>query len=128
MVHSIPPKKFVELTRFNNKKHSTENDWFRHCSNMSIPYVTMHIRGSLADVHWDYMAYNTDIDEPLFALAPKIHSQAQKIYEPYATEDSWISLGPGVISFRHLSIINARNAAEGLFDIISEATTLIGQR
>ena len=116
------PKKFIELARFNNNDHSTENDWLRHCTEKAIPYITVHLHGNLADVQWDYINFSTQVDAQLFAQAPQIQSKAKAIYEPIANETSWISLGPGVISFKNLSIWDAKNAAEQLFDVISDAT------
>ena len=115
------PQKYIELARFNNKGHSAENDWFRHCTEKAIPYITVHIHGNLADVQWDYINFSTQVDAELFAQAPQIQSKAKAIYEPIATETSWISLGPGVISFKNVSIWDAKSAAEQLFDVILNA-------
>lgn len=121
------PQKYRELTRLSNRDYQAENDWFRHCTDRAIPYITIHVHGNLADVRWDYINFPTKIDTPLFVQAPKIQSKARAIYEPLATKTSWISLGPGVISFKNISISGAKDAAEQLFDVILDATaSLIG--
>lgn len=115
-------QKFVELTRRNNKKYSAENEWFRHCVNKKVPYITVRQHGKTADVQWDHISFSPRMDEGIFSKAGHIHSQAKAIYEPLATSSSWISLGVGVISFKNLSLADANGAAEKLYDLIASVT------
>lgn len=113
-------EKFVEITK-KDKGFDKENSWYRVCKRQGIPFITIKARSKLANVQWDYMSYPPSIDKALFAQHENIKTQVSAIYDRYASNDTWLGAGHGVISFGNLEIANAREVASELYDIIYEA-------
>lgn len=81
-------------------------------------------RSKLATVEWDYSTYPTSMDEALFSQREDIKNQATAIYQNYISKNTWLGVGPGVISFGNLEIAAARDVAQRLFDVIHQAASL----
>ncbi|NKZ37829.1 hypothetical protein HF690_02550 [Oleiagrimonas citrea] len=116
-------QKFVEITR-KDSGFDKENSWYSVCEKERIPYITIKARSKLAIVQWDYMTYPPNIDKALFAMHKSIKVKVSAIYDRYASKESRLSVGPGVISFWNLELPDAREAASELYDLISEAASI----
>lgn len=113
-------EKFVEITK-KDKGFDKENSWYRTCERQRIPFITIKARSKLANVQWDYMTYPPSIDNALFAQHENIKAKVSAIYNRYASKDTWLDAGPGVISFANFEISHAREIASELYDIIYES-------
>lgn len=116
-------EKFVEIAK-KDKGFDKENSWYRNCEIQRIPFITVKARSKLATVQWDYVSYPPSIDKALFAQHERIKTQVSVIYDRYASKDTWLSVGPGVISFGNLEIADAREVASALYDIINQAARI----
>lgn len=116
-------QKYVEITR-KDQAFDKENAWFNVCRNEQIPFVTIKTRSKLATVEWDYITYPTSMDEVLFSLHEDIKTRVSAIYQNHMTSGTWLGVGPGVISFGNLDLVAARDVAQSLFDVISDAMHL----
>ena len=116
-------EKFVEITR-KDKGFDKENSWYRVCEKERIPFITIKARSKLATIQWDHVAYPPSIDRTLFAMHENIKAQVSAIYDRYVSKNTWLGVGPGVISFGNLEVADAREVASDLYDIISEAARI----
>lgn len=116
-------EKFVEITK-KDKDFEKENSWYRICQKHCIPFITIKARSKLTNVQWDYMSFPPSIDKALFTHHESMKAQVSAIYDRYISKDTWLSVGPGVISFGNLDITSAREVASELYDIINEAARL----
>ena len=112
-------KKFVEITG-KDKGFEKENSWYRFCVKHRVPYITIKSRSKATIVQWDYMSFPPDTDQSLFFMHRVLKERASSIYNRYASKNTRLSVGPGVITFRNLSPTDAREVATELFDLISE--------
>jgi hypothetical protein len=110
--------KFVEITR-QDKGFEKENAWFNVCRKTQTPFITIKCRSKLASIQWDYITYPSELDQSLFEICRKIAPPISALYVPYKSKDSWIGLGPGVISIGNIEISAAREIASKLFDLLS---------
>jgi hypothetical protein len=105
--------------KFKDGDTQSDNLWFNHCSRKQIPYVTLRYRTSLADVEWDYISFNHDVDPILERNKDGIQKGALSIFEKYANERSEYSINNHVIFFKKLRIDSAEKAATELYGLIS---------
>lgn len=110
-------KKYAEIPR-NDVDHRAENAWFMACQENKVPFITVKVRTKLADVHWDYIAYPTEVDEFLDGLGNQLRESAISIYTKYADSRSECNASDKLVWFRNLEIYKARLAAEELYDLI----------
>ena len=110
--------KFVEIPR-KEKGYEKENDWHKHCLYKQIPFITVKTRTKLADVHWDYITYNTpQTDQKLSELSFIIEKGALDIFKKYANDASSQRINCHLIYFYNLNIPHARLAADELYDFL----------
>lgn len=110
--------KFVEIPS-KEKGYEKETDWHQHCRSKQIPFITVKTRTNLADVHWDFITYNTpETDQKLSDLSKLIEMSAFDIFKKYANDASTQRINCHLIYFYGLSIPQARLAADELYDLI----------
>jgi hypothetical protein len=112
-------QKFVEV-RSNEKGHDKENIWFDKCRRDKTPYITLKARVKLANVHWDYIAYPSEMDLNFDKHKDFIVKKAVEIFNKYASSKSDYRISSGLVYFNDLELSNARLAAMELYDLVGE--------
>lgn len=110
-------QKYVEVPK-NDLKKITENAWFEICRKNSIPFVILKSRSKLADVHWDHIAYPSEVDRILNMLNGQLRDGAIAIFKKYASSRSEYEVNDLLVWFKNLEIPKAKLAAEELYDLI----------
>lgn len=111
-------QKYVEVPR-NDVNSKAENAWFEICRKNRIPFITLTSRTKLADVHWDHIAYPTDVDRVLNALDGQLRDGAIAIFNRYADSRSEYEANDFLVWFKNLEIPKAKLAADELYDLIA---------
>lgn len=83
-----------------------------------FPFITLKSRTKLADVHWDYITYPTDVDDILNDLKGKLRDDALEIFRKYADKRSEYRGNDHLVWFKDLEIEKAKLAAEELYDLV----------
>lgn len=112
--------KYVEIPR-NDIGSEKENDWFRHCESVQIPFITVKPRSKYADVHWDYIAYSKEVDDILESLGNTLRDDAIKLFKQYANAKSRYTASGHLVWFKNLEVDSARLAASDLYDLIVDS-------
>lgn len=114
--------KYIEIPR-NELGFERENDWVRHCESAQIPFITIKLRSTYADVHWDYITYSKEVDDILESLGNTLRDDAIEIFKKYANAKSRYTASRHLIWFKNLEVDSARLAASELYDVIAGAVT-----
>jgi hypothetical protein len=112
--------KYIEIPR-NDFGSELENDWLRHCESAQIPFITVKLRSTYADVHWDYIAYSKEVDKILESLGNTLCDDAIEIFKKYANANSRYTASGHLIWFKSLEVDNARLAALELYEAIVDS-------
>ncbi|TPQ28968.1 hypothetical protein [Methylomonas koyamae] len=110
-------KKFVEVP-LNDVTSKIENAWFQTCRERKVPFITVKNKTKYADVHWDYIAYPTEVDVILDSLGNQLRDSAIEIFKKYANNKSEYSVNGRLIWYKNLELTKAILAAEELYDLI----------
>lgn len=111
-------QKYVELAK-NDLQAKAENAWFETCRKNNIPFITLKIRTKFADVHWDYIAYSSEVDQILNSGNGQVRDGAIAIFKKYANSRSEYEANDLIVSFKNLDIPKAKFAAEELYDFVA---------
>ncbi|MCC4118796.1 hypothetical protein LLG90_25925 [Aromatoleum toluclasticum] len=111
-------KKYVEIPK-NDVDSKVENAWFGTCRKNNIPFITLKSRTKLADVHWDYISYPTEVDRILKGLDGQLRDGAIAIFKKYADSRSEYTANDLLVWFKNLEIPKAKLAAEELYDLVA---------
>lgn len=109
--------KYVLVPR-KDKDHELESRWYRHCQQSQVPFVTVKKRTRYADIHWDYITYNTGVDKILEQNAREIKSSAVNIFMKYAGRASSYEVSGHLVWYRNIAIEHSECAASDLYDLI----------
>lgn len=112
-------QKYFELPK-NDVQSKAQNAWFEICRNNSIPFIILKSRTKLADVHWDYIAYPTEVDKIFNVLDGQLRDKAITIFKKYADSRSEYQASDLLVDFKNLEIPKAKFAAEELYDLIAD--------
>lgn len=115
-------QKFVGIPK-KNKGHEKENLWFEKCQREKTPFITIKTRTKLADVHWDYITYPTEVDLHLQANEEDITQRAIEIFKKHANKRSEYQVSSGLVYFNDLETQKARLAAAELYDLVTETVS-----
>lgn len=110
-------KKYAEIPN-NDVGANVENAWFESCREREVPFITVKSRTKLADVHWDYIAFPTEVDKTLESLGTKLRDDAIAIFKKYANKRSQYTANGHLVWYKNLEIQQAKCAAEDLYDLI----------
>lgn len=110
-------QKYVAVPK-NDVKAKAENAWFEICRKNRIPFITLKNRTKFADVHWDYIAYSTEVDKIFNAANGQLRDGAIAIFKKYANSKSKYEANDFIVWFKNLEIPKAKLAAEELYDFI----------
>ena len=112
-------QKYVEIPK-NDLQFKIENAWFETCRKNNIPFITLKIRTKFADVHWDYIAYSSEVDQILNSANGQVRDGAIAIFKKYANSRSEYVANDLIVSFKNLDIPKATSAAEELYDFVAD--------
>jgi hypothetical protein len=110
-------QKYVEVPK-NDVKSKVENAWFENCRESNVPFITLKIITKFADVHWDYIAYQPEVDKILNSLDGQLRDGAITIFKKYANSRSEYKANDLLVLFKGIDIPKARLAAEELYDLV----------
>lgn len=110
-------RKYISYTHLSEDSHEI-NDWYRHCQQEKIPYVTVSARRKYANVQWDYINLPTEYDAILSTKGDEFIQGFQEIFKRYATDNSEYRVGNFVATFVDIEVEKAPRLAEDLFDYI----------
>lgn len=110
-------KQYAEFKRA-DKGHKTENAWFVFCRANKVPFITVKVRTKYADVHWDYISYEPDVDAALAKYGIEIRDAAIIIFRKYASKSSSFEVNNHLVWYRDMDIEGARQAASELYELV----------
>jgi hypothetical protein len=111
-------QKYIELPK-KDVGAKVENEWYKICQKEQIPFITLKSRTKLADVHWDYITYPTNVDDILNDLNGQLRDNAIEIFMKYADKRSAYTANDHLVWFKNLEIEKAKIAAEELYDLVT---------
>jgi len=85
---------------------------------VEVPFITLKIITKFADVHWDYIAYQPEVDKILNSLDGQLRDGAITIFKKYANSRSEYKANDLLVLFKGIDIPKARLAAEELYDLV----------
>ena len=110
-------QKYFEIPK-NDAESKANNTWFEYCRKQEIPFIIIKSRTKLADVEWDYIAYQPEFDNAFKNLNGELRYKAILIFKKYAGPRSEYQASDLLISFKNLEIPKAKIAADELYDLI----------
>lgn len=111
-------KKFVEIDG-KDIEYKIENAWYQQCDKKQVPFIKINSRTKFADVHWDYITYNPELDNLISETADKFTQAATEIFNRHANHKSSYKLNGSLVWFYDLEIPKARLAASELYDLVA---------
>lgn len=115
-------KKFVEIPSA-KKSNDKIDDWFDHCRRKQIPYITVKTRTKFANIHWDYISYDAEIDSILCKNENLIKDGVRQVVKKYLNENTSYSANCNLIYVDNIHLTDARMAAEEIYDLIATYAT-----
>ena len=110
--------KFIEIKPSDDIEK--KNQWKADCEKRNVPYVVVNLRGSTAEMEWDYISYPMGFEKIFEEVESCLKNECKKIYEKYSNKGSTFSISASVVNFSGLSIQDAKVAAEEVFDLIEK--------
>lgn len=110
-------RKFEEIKN-ENKNKCSKSGWFSDCAREQIPYITIYLKGKLADVHWDYITYNINLDVMLSDKESEFVQKVENLYANYLNKKSECRVNCNLVTFSNLDVELARHAASELYDLV----------
>lgn len=97
------------------------NAHFEACKRKQVPYVLCLRRRTKADVEFDHISFEKDVDHILEQRAQEIRESAVEIFTRHKTKGSSFVISAHVMSMRGLKIESAELAAADLYKMICDA-------
>jgi len=106
-------QKMYEVLK-NDNDIDVQNEWFRECTEKSIPYIYIVKKTKYSVIHWDYISINPDLDEAVFDN-PSLEAYLHGVFQTVANEKSVGEYSTVVGWFKDISNEYSEIAAKAIF-------------